>query len=218
MRRGWRPAIRSTACARPGWRCSSASPNSTSTWGRCAAPACWPRSTQAGEDSAKVELAMAHFFAARNAVAPYDDVLPGLERLGRHGAGRLDLERQRRPARDRPVAPLQGVGRGAPARLRQAGRGHLPGRLPRTGRGAGRRGVCRRRRAARRARRPAGRPARGLAEPHRQQRPSRARRGAGRDLRRFRRIARLAASANTADAAAHGDCRAELHRRPCERA
>lgn len=37
---------------------------------------------QAGEDSAKVELAMQHFFAARNAVAPYDDVLPGLERLG----------------------------------------------------------------------------------------------------------------------------------------
>jgi putative hydrolase of the HAD superfamily len=38
---------------------------------------------QAGEDSAKVALAMDHFFAARNAVAPYDDVLPGLERLGR---------------------------------------------------------------------------------------------------------------------------------------
>jgi HAD superfamily hydrolase (TIGR01549 family) len=37
---------------------------------------------QAGEDGAKVELAMAHFFAARNAVALYDDVLPGLERLG----------------------------------------------------------------------------------------------------------------------------------------
>jgi HAD superfamily hydrolase (TIGR01549 family) len=37
---------------------------------------------QAGEDSAKVELAMQHFFAARNAVAPYDDVMPGLERLG----------------------------------------------------------------------------------------------------------------------------------------
>ncbi|HEU4376428.1 MAG TPA: HAD family hydrolase [Telluria sp.] len=36
----------------------------------------------AGEDAAKVELAMQHFFAARNAVAPYDDVLPGLERLG----------------------------------------------------------------------------------------------------------------------------------------
>jgi HAD superfamily hydrolase (TIGR01549 family) len=35
----------------------------------------------AGEDSAKVEHAMAHFFAARNAVALYDDVLPGLERL-----------------------------------------------------------------------------------------------------------------------------------------
>jgi putative hydrolase of the HAD superfamily len=38
---------------------------------------------QAGEDSAKVALAMEHFFAARNTVAPYDDVLPGLERLGR---------------------------------------------------------------------------------------------------------------------------------------
>ena len=38
---------------------------------------------QAGEDSARVELAMACFFAARNAVALYDDVLPGLERLGR---------------------------------------------------------------------------------------------------------------------------------------
>jgi putative hydrolase of the HAD superfamily len=36
---------------------------------------------QAGEDGAKVELAMAEFFAARNAVTPYDDVLPGLLRL-----------------------------------------------------------------------------------------------------------------------------------------
>jgi putative hydrolase of the HAD superfamily len=35
----------------------------------------------AGEDAAKVELAMAEFFAARNAVVPYDDVLPGLLRL-----------------------------------------------------------------------------------------------------------------------------------------
>ncbi|WP_426175188.1 HAD family hydrolase [Massilia sp. TWR1-2-2] len=35
----------------------------------------------AGEDSTKVEHAMAHFFAARNAVALYDDVLPGLEKL-----------------------------------------------------------------------------------------------------------------------------------------
>jgi putative hydrolase of the HAD superfamily len=35
----------------------------------------------AGEDAAKVELAMAQFFAARNAVVPYDDVLPGLLRL-----------------------------------------------------------------------------------------------------------------------------------------
>jgi len=38
---------------------------------------------QTGEDSARVEAAMACFFAARNAVAPYDDVLPGLELLGR---------------------------------------------------------------------------------------------------------------------------------------
>lgn len=36
---------------------------------------------QAGEDAAKVELAMAEFFAARNAVVPYDDVVPGLLRL-----------------------------------------------------------------------------------------------------------------------------------------
>ena len=36
---------------------------------------------QAGEDPAKVELAMARYFAARNAVIPYDDVLPGLLRL-----------------------------------------------------------------------------------------------------------------------------------------
>lgn len=36
---------------------------------------------QAGEDTAKVELAMIEFFAARNAVIPYDDVLPGLLRL-----------------------------------------------------------------------------------------------------------------------------------------
>jgi putative hydrolase of the HAD superfamily len=36
---------------------------------------------QAGEDAAKVELAMAQFFAARNAVRPYEDVLPGLLRL-----------------------------------------------------------------------------------------------------------------------------------------
>ncbi|GAB3441178.1 HAD family hydrolase [Massilia solisilvae] len=36
---------------------------------------------QAGEDPAKVEQAMIEFFAARNAVIPYDDVLPGLSRL-----------------------------------------------------------------------------------------------------------------------------------------
>jgi HAD superfamily hydrolase (TIGR01549 family) len=36
---------------------------------------------EAGEDAAKVEHAMIEFFAARNAVIPYDDVLPGLLRL-----------------------------------------------------------------------------------------------------------------------------------------
>lgn len=36
---------------------------------------------QAGEDVAKVERAMTEFFAARNAVIPYDDVVPGLLRL-----------------------------------------------------------------------------------------------------------------------------------------
>jgi len=36
---------------------------------------------EAGEDAAKVELAMVHYLAARNAVTPYDDVLSGLERL-----------------------------------------------------------------------------------------------------------------------------------------
>ncbi|TFW32158.1 HAD family hydrolase [Massilia horti] len=36
---------------------------------------------QAGENVAKVELAMTEFFAARNSVVPYDDVLPGLLRL-----------------------------------------------------------------------------------------------------------------------------------------
>ena len=35
----------------------------------------------AGEDLEKVEHAMVHFFAARNAVVPYDDVVPGLLRL-----------------------------------------------------------------------------------------------------------------------------------------
>lgn len=38
---------------------------------------------QVGEDAGKVELAMTEFFAARNAVTPYDDVVPGLERLKR---------------------------------------------------------------------------------------------------------------------------------------
>jgi HAD superfamily hydrolase (TIGR01549 family) len=43
---------------------------------------------EAGEDSAKVEAAMVQFFAARNAVIPYDDVLPGLLRLkGRTALG-----------------------------------------------------------------------------------------------------------------------------------
>lgn len=36
---------------------------------------------QVGEDPRKVELAMTEFFAARNAVVPYDDVVPGLLRL-----------------------------------------------------------------------------------------------------------------------------------------
>jgi HAD superfamily hydrolase (TIGR01549 family) len=36
---------------------------------------------EAGEDIDKVEQAMIHFFAARNAVIPYDDVIPGLLRL-----------------------------------------------------------------------------------------------------------------------------------------
>lgn len=36
---------------------------------------------EAGEDVAKVEQAMIHFFAARNAIVPFDDVLPGLLRL-----------------------------------------------------------------------------------------------------------------------------------------
>jgi putative hydrolase of the HAD superfamily len=35
----------------------------------------------AGEDAAKVELAMLQWFAARNAVVPYEDVLPGLAHL-----------------------------------------------------------------------------------------------------------------------------------------
>lgn len=39
---------------------------------------------QVGEDPGKVEAAMTVFFAARNAVTPYDDVVPGLERLKRH--------------------------------------------------------------------------------------------------------------------------------------
>lgn len=36
---------------------------------------------QAGEDESKIEEAMVQFFAARNSVVPYDDVLPGLLRL-----------------------------------------------------------------------------------------------------------------------------------------
>jgi FMN hydrolase / 5-amino-6-(5-phospho-D-ribitylamino)uracil phosphatase len=52
----------------------------------------------AGEDAAHVEGAMAHFFAARNAVTPYDDVLPGLLKLRQHvqlgtiSNGNADLE------------------------------------------------------------------------------------------------------------------------------
>ena len=45
---------------------------------------------EAGEDLDKVEHAMVHFFAARNAVVPYDDVVPGLLRLkGRSRLGSI---------------------------------------------------------------------------------------------------------------------------------
>ena len=53
---------------------------------------------QAGEDCAKVDAAMVHFFAARNAVTPYADVLPGLLHLkdsmliGTISNGNADLE------------------------------------------------------------------------------------------------------------------------------
>jgi putative hydrolase of the HAD superfamily len=52
----------------------------------------------AGADTAQVDGAMAHFFAARNAVTPYDDVLPGLLKLRQHvqlgtiSNGNADLE------------------------------------------------------------------------------------------------------------------------------
>lgn len=52
----------------------------------------------AGEDAAKVEAAMLHFLAARNAVTPYPDVLPGLAslkrrvRLGTISNGNADLD------------------------------------------------------------------------------------------------------------------------------
>lgn len=52
----------------------------------------------AGEDAAHVDGAMRHFFAARNAVTPYDDVLPGLLKLrhqvqlGTISNGNADLE------------------------------------------------------------------------------------------------------------------------------
>lgn len=52
----------------------------------------------AGADTAHVEGAMRHFFAARNAVTPYDDVLPGLLKLRQHvqlgtiSNGNADLE------------------------------------------------------------------------------------------------------------------------------
>ncbi|WP_374580188.1 HAD family hydrolase [Pseudoduganella sp.] len=52
----------------------------------------------AGEAAGHVDGAMAHFFAARNAVTPYDDVLPGLLKLRQHvqlgtiSNGNADLE------------------------------------------------------------------------------------------------------------------------------
>jgi 2-haloalkanoic acid dehalogenase type II len=52
----------------------------------------------AGEDANSVDGAMQHFFAARNAVTPYDDVLPGLLKLqhqvvlGTISNGNADLE------------------------------------------------------------------------------------------------------------------------------
>ena len=52
----------------------------------------------AGEDPQRVEEAMRHFFTARNAVTPYDDVLPGLLKLrhqvqlGTISNGNADLE------------------------------------------------------------------------------------------------------------------------------
>jgi len=52
----------------------------------------------AGEDATNVDGAMRHFFAARNAVKPYDDVLPGLLKLkqqvllGTISNGNADLE------------------------------------------------------------------------------------------------------------------------------
>lgn len=42
---------------------------------------------EVGEDESKIEQAMVEFFAARNSVVPYDDVLPGLMRL----KGRVQL-------------------------------------------------------------------------------------------------------------------------------
>jgi len=42
---------------------------------------------EVGEDESKIEQAMVEFFAARNSVVPYDDVLPGLLRL----KGRVQL-------------------------------------------------------------------------------------------------------------------------------
>lgn len=45
---------------------------------------------EAGEDGELVAAAMDHFLAARNAVQPYDDVLPGLARLrGRYQLGTI---------------------------------------------------------------------------------------------------------------------------------
>jgi HAD superfamily hydrolase (TIGR01549 family) len=43
----------------------------------------------AGEDSAKIDAAMDYFVTARNAVTPYADVLPGLQRLKGYMQGRM---------------------------------------------------------------------------------------------------------------------------------
>jgi FMN phosphatase YigB (HAD superfamily) len=123
---------------------------------------------QAGEDAAKVELAMTEFFAARNAVIPYDDVLPGLLRLkgrvlvGSVTNGNADLQTigLSHHFKASVAAPSFGV--------RQARPAIFHGRLRRARRGARGNRVRGRRPAARRAGRPARRPARRVDEPHRQ--------------------------------------------------